>query len=294
MRVAILGCGYVGCALARQCVDAGHQVIGVRRSSAECSAIEATGATAICGDVREATTFDVLSDVDWVVFAASAGGGANKARRTLIDGLDLAFESFGGRDNPPARLLYTSSTGVYGDHQGEWVDETTPIEPAGAKETVLADAEELVIRRGEATGIEPIVARLSGVYGPGRYRLERYLEQPVTPGWRNSIHRDDAAGAIHYLLSRGSGTQSVVLVTDDQPIDRYEFAVWLANEIGVEPPATRSPAEVLDDPQASQRAKRRLLTQKRCSNAYLRALGYDLEYPTVREGYREALAAYEG
>lgn len=290
MRVAILGCGYVGLELARQLGD-DHETIGIRRSSDGLDAIEATGATAVRADVTDADDLAAVPDVDSLVFAASSGGrGAEAAEQVYVDGLRTVIEAFGDRNCSPDRLVYTSSTGVYGDHDGERVDETTDLSPTTEKTRVLAEAERVARDVAPEHGIDGRVVRFAGLYGPDRYRLDRYLEGPVTEGYLNMIHRDDAARVVRFALE--STDEELLLAVDDEPAEKHVFADWLADECGVDRPPKRSKAERLEDDSLSSTARRRVLTSKRCSNDRLRELGYDFEYPTYREGYRAAIDAY--
>ncbi|WP_137283342.1 SDR family oxidoreductase [Halorussus salinisoli] len=293
MNVAILGCGYVGLELGRQLVERGHRPIGVRRSEEGVAAIEDAGFEAVRADVTDADSLDAVPDVDALVFAASSGGrDAAAAREVYVEGLETAIEQFGGRENPPERLVYTSSTGVYGDHGGDWVDEETPLEPTTEKTEVLVEAERVALETSADRGIDGTVARLAGIYGPGRTRLERYLEGPVTEGYLNMIHRDDAAGAVRFLLDEDLARGDVVLVVDDEPVSKWTFADWLADECGEQRPSKQTTEERLEDDDLSERARRRLLTTKRCSNETLRELGYEFSYPTYRDGYRSEIEAY--
>ncbi|HMB49507.1 MAG TPA: SDR family oxidoreductase [Natronoarchaeum rubrum] len=295
MRVAILGCGYVGVELGRQLTAAGHEAIGVRRSDDGVETIEAAGFEAVQADVTDDESLAAVPDADAVVFAASSGGrGAAAAREVYVDGLRTAIDHFGAREDAPERLVYTSSTGVYGDHDGAFVDESTPIEPTTEKTEVLAEAERLARERAAERGIDGTVARFSGLYGPDRYRLERYLEGPVTEGYLNMVHREDAAGAVRYLLEDDLARDEVVLVTDDEPAPKWEFADWLAEQCDEPAPPKRTKEDRLEDPDLSEAGRRRIRTSKRCSNDRLRELGYELAYPTYREGYRAAIEAYLG
>jgi nucleoside-diphosphate-sugar epimerase len=288
MRVAILGCGYVGLELGRQ-LSADHEVVGIRRSEAGVEAIEAAGFEAVQADVTDPDDLEEVPDADAVVFAASSGGrGAEAAREIYVHGLRTAVEHFAARDHSPERLVYTSSTGVYGD----WVDETTPLDPTTEKTEVLAEAERIATEVAREHGIDGTVARFAGLYGPDRYRLERYIEGPVTEGYLNMVHRDDAAGAVRYLLETDRGRDDVVLVVDDEPAPKWDFADWLAAECGVPEPPKRTKAERLADDSLSAAAVRRIETSKRCSNDRLREWGYDFAFPTYREGYRAAIEAY--
>ena len=292
MHVAILGCGYVGLELGRQLTDRGHDVTGVRRSEAGLAAIEAQGFDAVRADLTAPDSLGAIPDADAVIFAASSGGrDATAAERVYVDGLRTTIAAFADRAEPPERLVYTSSTGVHGDHDGDWVDEETPIDPTTEKTRVLAAAERIALEETADVGIDGTVARFAGLYGPDRYRMERYLDGPVTAGTLNMVHRDDAAGAVRYLLEDDCARGEVVQVVDDEPVEKWAFADWLADQCGRERPPKRTKAERLADGDLSEAARRRILTSKRCRNDRLRSLGYDLRYPTYREGYQEAIAA---
>jgi nucleoside-diphosphate-sugar epimerase len=291
MRVAILGCGYVGIELGRQLAD-GHDVVGVRRSEEGIAAIERAGFAAVQADVTDDSSLAAVPDADAVVFAASSGGrDAGAAREVYVEGQRTALDQFARRDSPPDRYLYTSSTGVYGDHGGDWVDEDTPLEPTTEKTEVLAEAERVALDHAAELGIDGTVARFAGLYGPDRYRLGRYIEGPVVEGHLNMVHRDDAAGAVAFLLEGDHARGEVVVVVDDEPVSRWELADWLATECGRERPEKQTVAERLDE-DLSEAARRRLRTDKRCANDKLRELGYEFAYPTFREGYRDAVDSY--
>ncbi|WP_336329038.1 SDR family oxidoreductase [Haloarcula sp. CGMCC 1.2071] len=290
-RVAILGCGYVGLELGRQLQD-DHEVVGVRRSAGGIEAIEDAGFEAVRADVTDPESLAAVPDADWLVFAASSGGrGAEAAREVYVEGLRTAIDHFWSRADPPERLVYTSSTGVYGDHDGAWVDEETALDPQTEKTEVLADAERVARERPVEHGGHGAVARFAGLYGPERYRLERYLEGPVTAGYLNMVHRADATGAVRHLLTEDH-REEVVLVVDDEPVEKWAFADWLAEQCDVPFPPKQTTAERLADDSLSETAKRRIQTSKRCSNDRLRELGYEFEYPTFREGYRDAVRNY--
>ncbi|MFB6200476.1 MAG: SDR family oxidoreductase [Halorhabdus sp.] len=285
-RVVVLGCGYVGCTLARQ-LDC--EVVGVRRSQSGLASVKSTGAQAVQADVTDPELLAAVPDADWLVFAASAGGrGAAAARETYVEGLRTAIEHFASRDSPPDRVVYTSSTGVYGDHGGAWVDEETPIDPATERTTVLATAERIALDPPD--GIDGTVLRFGGLYGPDRYRLERYLEGPVTAGYLNLIHRDDAAGAVAFLLETDAGRGRVVNAVDDEPVEKWEFADWLAEQCAQAPPPKQPIEERLAE--VDDESRQRIRANKRVSNDRLHTLGYEFTYPTVWDGYRDPIDAY--
>jgi len=277
VHVAILGCGYVGLELGRRLDADGHAVTGVRRSDDGLAAVEAAGLDAVRADVTDGDSLAAVPDADRLVFAASAGGrGADAARETYLAGVRAVQSHFGARANPPERLVYTSSTGVYGDHGGDWVDETTDPAPDSERGAVLLAAERAALD-GPLSGT---VARFAGLYGPGRLDPTRYLDGPVAPGWLNLLHRDDAAGAVAHLLRADAARGEVVLAVDDEPVRRPDLAAWVAERVGADPPAT--------GPASARRG------DKRCSNAKLRGLDYEFAYPTFRAGYGELLAERPG
>ncbi|ELY91510.1 SDR family oxidoreductase [Natrinema altunense] len=293
MKVTILGCGYVGIELGRQLASRGHEPIGVRRSEEGVERIDAAGFEGVRADITDRDALAAVPDGDAIVFAASSGGrGAEAARDVYVDGLRTAIETFGERETTPDRLVYTSSTGVHGDHDGDWVDEETPLEPTTEKTEVLAEAERIALELPAKYGFDGTVARYAGLYGPDRYRLERYLDGPVTEGYLNMVHRDDAAGAVRSLLEGSLARGEVVQVVDDEPVSKWAFADWLADECNVERPPKRTKADRLADDDLSEAGRRRILTSKRCSNEKLRALGYEFAFPTYREGYRDAIETY--
>lgn len=290
-RVVILGCGYVGLALADRLQET-HDAVGVRRSQSGIEAIEATGCRGVQADVTDPDSLAAVPDADVLVFAASAGGRSPEAtRETYVHGQERVLDAFCRRADPPDRYIYTGSTGVYGDHDGAWVDEQTPIEPATPRQKTLAEAERIAL---ESTDIDGTVARFAGLYGPDRYRIQRYLDGPVTEGYLNLLHRDDAAGALAYLIREEKARGETVLVSDDEPVSKWELADWLASQCDRPEPPKQTTAQRLEDDQLSAAARGRIQASKRCRNDKLHDIGYELSFPTFREGYAPAVEAYCG
>src|SRR5699024_413879 len=137
-----------------------------------------------------------------VVYLPTPGERTETAYRAVfVNGLKYLLTALDGATLQ--RLLFVSSTAVYGDHAGAWVDETTPPDPPGFNGAVLLEAE----RRLAAQGLPATVLRLAGLYGPGRTRLFEGLRAGAVrvprgePFWSHRIHVDDAARAIGHLLS---------------------------------------------------------------------------------------------
>jgi len=272
-RILIAGCGDVGSALGLELVADGHEVIALRRRPAGLPA----SFRRVAADLTQPATLRALpADVDQVVYAAAADTRSEAAyRAAYVDGLQHLLDALGGA---PARLVYVSSTAVYGQHDGEWVDEDSPTEPAGFSGRILLAGERLA---REAAGA--VVVRLGGIYGPGRNRLidevrtGRAVCPDGPPQYTNRIHRDDCAGVLRHLLERDAAA-GVWLGVDRDPVDRCTLLRWLAERLGVPRPPTG------DAPVGRAGSKR-------CRSDKLVGAGYRFRYPTFREGYGELIAA---
>lgn len=287
-RCLIAGCGYVGAALAALLRDAGHDVHGLKRQPVGLP----DGVAPLVADLADANSlaaaFATLpGSPDVVVYAAAADHGDDDAyRRAYVDGLRNVIAAL--RTTPPC-LLFTSSTAVYAQDDGSWVDEASPTEPHDFRGARMLEAEAIVA----ACGAPAASLRLGGIYGPGRTRLidnvrsGRAVIRPGAPRYGNRIHRDDAAGALAHLVAQalaGRALAPIYLGVDDEPSDEAVALRWLAATLGVAEPPVR------DDDGASARSGRSA-SNKRCSNALLRASGYAFRYPTFREGYAALIAA---
>ena len=253
----------------------------------------------------------MIPPVDVVVYAVAAGRRDEEAcRRAYVGGVAALLDVLEGRAEPPRRVFFVSSTSVYGERAGAWVDEATPMQPGGFSGECLVAGE----RRMLASPIPATVVRFGGIYGPGRgWLIERAragascVDDP--PRFTNRIHRDDCAGVLAHLIARtwergrpvsdgrdmaagnaAGGTPAgaddapndvdgVYVAVDDAPATECEVLAWLAARLGA--PAPRR----VRDEEAAARG-----SGKRCSNARLRAGGYRFRYPTYREGYAAVLA----
>jgi nucleoside-diphosphate-sugar epimerase len=286
-RILVAGCGYVGTALSRRLLTDGHAVFGLRRQPDGLP----TGIHRIAADLCDAASLRAAlaevehGGIDAVVYAAAAGrGDAQSYRRIYVDGLRNIVEWAGAQGMRPPHVLFTSSTAVYAQSDGEWVDESSPTEPTQFSGTLMLEAEGLL--KGAAGG--GTVVRLGGIYGPGRTRLidnvraGRASIRAGGPRWTNRIHREDAAGVLRHLLTRllaSAPADAVYIGVDDEPADEAEVQCWLATKLGVQPPAVVAD----EDPDLPRTG--RAATNKRCRNRRLRQSGYDFRFPTYREGY---------
>jgi nucleoside-diphosphate-sugar epimerase len=288
-RILVAGCGYVGSALAAQLAADGSTVFGLRRRAAPLPA----GVVPLAADLADAASLHAVlagvehGGIDAVVYAASADRGDDEAyRRAYVEGLGHVLDWAVAQGMRPPCVLFTSSTAVYAQQDGSWVDEDSATEPVHFSGRRMLEAEGLLA----ASGVPGVALRLGGIYGPGRTRLVESVRtgrariRPGPPRWTNRIHRDDAAGALRHLVTRalsGEPLGRVYVGVDDEPADEAEVLHWLAARLGVPEPGS-APEEVAPSGRGA--------SNKRCRNTRLRRSGYDFRFPSFREGYGALLA----
>jgi nucleoside-diphosphate-sugar epimerase len=264
--VLIAGAGDVGSRVARRLVAQGKHVIALRRGEVAPD----PSIRWLRGDLTRPETLRDLPTADAVVFAATPDARDEPAYRAIfVDGFRHLIEALPA---PPSRTLFVSSTAVYGEHAGDWVDETTPTDPPGFNGRVLVEAEDWLASRV----VGGMSLRLAGLYGPGRTQLlERLREGTISvPRGRsvfaNRMHVDDAAAAIVHLLSLDA-PESLYVGVDNTPLPVDELYDYLAGLLGAAPPPDGSPVTGIGN--------------KRMSNARLRATGFQCRWPDARMGY---------
>ncbi len=268
-RVVIAGCGFVGLATARLFHSAGWDVVGLTHSPESAAALEEEAFSAVACDISNADAVHAMATRhaapwDVVIHCASSGrGGEDAYRAVYFEGALNLLEALA-----PRRLIFTSSTSVYAQADGAIVTEDSAAEPPRETGHILRGTEELVLAR------DGIVARLAGIYGPGRSVLLRkfFSGEAIIEGDGgrivNQVHRDDIARALFVLAMRGdSGTFNV---SDDTPMPQREIYAWLAQRFALPLP----PSGQIDP------HRKRGWTSKRVSNAKLRALGWTPEFPS--------------
>jgi len=275
-RILIAGCGYVGQATADLFHAAGWDVEGWTASEESAAALSAKPYPARlvdisnCDQVAERPgTFDAV-----IHCASSRGGGVESYRQIYLNGTRNLLDRF-----PRSKVLLTSSTSVYAQRDGSWVTEESETMPARETGRVLLETEKLMLeRRGT-------VARLAGIYGPGRSALlSKFLAgtaiiDPEDDRFVNQVHRDDIASAIFFLLTRETQRTQIYNVVDDQPMLQTECYRWLAQRLDRPlPPIGKSRGQ-----------RKRGDSNKRVSNAKLRSLGWTLQYPTFAEGMEKSV-----
>jgi nucleoside-diphosphate-sugar epimerase len=266
-RILIVGCGYVGEAAANLFHERGWEVEGWTASAASAGklsnrpypvrAVDVADRAVVSANAQE---FDVV-----IQCASSHGGDAEEYRRLYLEGARNLIAAF-----PIATLVFTSSTSVYAQKDGGVVDERSPAEPSHDKGRILREAEKLVLsNRG-------IVARLGGIYGPGRsFFLSKFLsgEAVIEQDDRfiNQVHRDDIVSALLLLADRRAECAGEIYnLVDDHPITPREAYTWLSSELKRPFPPEGNPAA----------RRKRGESNKRVSNHKLRALGWCPQFPS--------------
>lgn len=243
--------------------------------------------THVSADVTRPDGLDAVGGAfDGVVYSVSPARGDDRAYRDCyVTGLGnvLGAKALSGNiQSGRTRVLVTTSTAVYGQLDGQWVDEASVTEPLNFRGERMLQAEALLFERAKSA----VSLRLGGIYGPGRDRLVRELldgQAALSPedGPRvNRIHRDDCAGALAHLL-RSPQPDRVYLGVDSEPASRNAVLRHLAEVAGVNLPVSEA---------AVVRGRG---GDKRCRNASLLKSGYVFQHPTFREGYSSVLRALE-
>jgi len=198
--VLIAGCGYVGLALCRHLSKEKYFVQGLRRSLEARDEIKAAGGTAVIADLTKPVTLTDLPAVDHVISCQAPNGDGSNYQQTYLEGTQNLIAALAKK--PPKKLIWISSTSIYGQRSNEWVDETTEPNPQTDNAKILLETEAAVLK----APFPSIILRLGGIYGPGRDRLSLLQNGKVTtddPGYMNHIHVEDIARLISFLFEKG-------------------------------------------------------------------------------------------
>jgi nucleoside-diphosphate-sugar epimerase len=283
MRKLIVGCGYLGCRVAQRWLAAGDEVWAVSRTPHHAAALVALGLRPLVADVTRPETLAALPPVETVLYAVGYERTSAASRWDVYVG---GLENF-LRAVPASveRMIYLSSTGVYGQADAAWVDEQAECRPTREAGQAFWAAEQRLA--AHALGPRTIVLRMAGLYGPGRvpHRADllagRALAVPAA-GYLNLIHVDDMANVV-LAAERQAPCPRLYLASDGHPVERNDYYTYLAQLLGVSCPPLVTPAS---DSPAAQRAT----ANKRVSNRRLRTeLDVTFQYPSYREGLRASL-----
>ena len=276
--VLIAGCGDIGGRMATQLLKNDWQVYGLRRSIERLPA----GVMGVAGDLfsEQCPAQWPTGELDYVVYSAAATEHDEAGyQAAYVDGLKHTLSWLKQHGQKPKRLLFVSSSSVFAQKDGQWIDETSPAQATSYSGRIMLDAEQVALD----SGIAASVVRLTGIYGPGREWMlgqvrKGYRVAIDPPMYGNRIHADDAGGLLAFLLEadrQGKTLDDCYIGVDDAPVPLAEVVGWLRERMGV----TEWAAE-----ESIRRAG-----SKRCSNARARALGWEPRYSSYREGYAAIL-----
>ena len=275
-RILIAGCGYVGQATGDLFHAARWAVEGWTQSAESAAKLAAKPYPVYGIDIRDEARISTHAGVfDAIIHCASSGGGdADAYRQIYLNGARDLLDRFRG-----SRMLFTSSTSVYAQRDGSWVTEESQTKPAHETGRILLETEELVLGHGG------IVARLAGIYGPGRSALlskflaDEAIIDPSNDRFVNQVHRDDIAAALFLLVNRPASTGEIYNVVDDQPILQSECYRWSAEKLNRPVPSLGR----------SRSTSKRGASNKRVSNTKLRGIGWTPQYPSFAEGMEKSI-----
>lgn len=280
MRLFVFGAGFSSRAFIEEVKDRFDWIGGTTRSAEKAEALRKTGIEPFLfdGEGRGDGIAEALATATHVLVSIAP----NEAGDPVLNqhGGDIA-------KGLPAWIGYLSTVGVYGNHDGAWVDEETPCKPVSKRSVQRVAAEEAWLQFSEKNGLPVQIFRLSGIYGPGRNAFENFRKgtarRLVKPGQVfNRIHVADIAGAVSAAMDRPS--TRIFNVTDDEPAPPQDVVAHAANLLGVEAPP-EIPFETAD---LSPMARSFYGENKRVSNRRVKdELGYTFRFPD----YRTALKA---
>lgn len=274
----VFGCGYLGRRVAMRWLAAGDRVVAVTRSEQTARQFTELGLEPLVADVTKPETLRALPAAETLLYAVGYDrSGGPSIGEVYADGLANVLAAA-----PPAvgRVIYISTTGVYGDAGGDWIDEATPPAPSRDGGQASLAAEEIL--RTSPYASRSMSLRLAGIYGPDRlpYLAQLKAAEPIaapSAGWLNLIHVDDAATTV-LTAADHPAPPPVVCVSDGQPPLRLDYYTEMARLLNAPPPT------FIDPPADSPRAARAAASKRVRSALLTIELGVSLRYPTYREG----------
>jgi nucleoside-diphosphate-sugar epimerase len=286
-HLVCVGMGYSARALGQRLAGSMWTIAGTATRAESLARVAASGwqATPFDGTARSAELSDQLARATHVVMSAAPGEAGDALLRW--HGADLASA-------PHLRWIgYLSTVGVYGDHQGSWIDEDTAVRPTSVRSRQRAMAETAWLDFARSSGKRVQIFRLAGIYGPGRSAVDNLRDgtarRIIKPAQVfNRIHVVDIAGTLMAAIDRPTAAHAIYNVTDDEPAPPQDVVEFAAHQLGMPVPPDIPFAEA----QLSEMGRSFYAENKRVSNARIKAdLAAVLRYPTYREGMTALAAA---
>jgi nucleoside-diphosphate-sugar epimerase len=273
-KILIIGCGDIGGALANQLVIQGHQVTGLKRKPPTTK----TAVSYIKGDVTVQEAFDDLTlDFDQVIYILSPSGrgleGYQAVFETGVINTLKAFKDAGSN----AAFTFVSSSRVYGQQTGEWINEKSPAEPTDERGKILLAAEKKFLVFNDRTTI----IRFSGIYGRSNYFVNQLKTgvgiQKEPPYYTNRIHQEDCIRALTFIINKkfnGDKLRSIYLATDNNPATKWDVASFLTQSLTLPKPTALS-------------IEKSASSNKRLENKRLIEEGFEFKFKSYEDGYSE-------
>ena len=277
-KILIIGCGSIGTQLAHNLAAKGHDVTGLKRNPPKLDIGEINYFTA---DISLAYQLVQLPlDFEFIYFIVSPDGRNKESYQAIYEiGLTNLIDRF-AKEGASPNWIFVSSTSVYGQSEGEWVDEESITQPDNITSQYIRQAEQQLMD----LNAQNIVVRFSGIYGPGREYLLRMAKQQSViqkdpPYYTNRIHQQDCIGVLIFLLEQslaGVTLEQCYLASDDNPATMWDVMSWLTEHLSCKPPEVK-----VNDKAVGM--------NKRCNNQRLKTLGYHFQYPDFKAGYLELI-----
>ena len=268
IRILIVGCGYVGTELAKLLRDNGHAVYTLSRSAKYIN-----GCNHISADLMNLVP-EMLPDVQYIFFLAAPDHHSKTAYENIyMHGLEKLINAY--KDRPVKRLIFASSSVVYAENSGQWIDETATTHRDEFRADTMLQAEEIALSFSQS----PMIARISAIYGPGRHplldqvlRQERFLKHDTV--YSNRIYITDLCRALEHLM-RIEYNETIYNITDQEPTPINTILSWLATITG-----TLFPEAALSDQNDHRNLKNRRISCERIIRA-----GFSHMHPSFQQGF---------
>ncbi|MCK4203965.1 SDR family oxidoreductase [Brucella pituitosa] len=279
MRIFLFGAGYSARAFSRLMTGEAERIDGTTRNEQNFPTLEKAGIAPIIfdGETASPELIDRLAKSTHVVISISP-------RESGDPSLAIVEEALRRPDNTIRWIGYLSTVGVYGNHDGNWIDETAPCEPSSRRSLERVEAENAWNALSERHGTPVALLRLSGIYGPGRnafINLERGTARRIIKEGQvfNRIHVEDIAGTLRFLA--GTNTGGAFNITDNEPAPPQDVVVYAAELMGVAPP----PEVPFEEADMTLMARSFYGENKRVSNQRIKDLGYDFIHPDYKAAF---------
>lgn len=284
--ILIFGCGYLGRRVAMACAANGRQVFSVTRSQDTADEFREKGWQPIIADITKPDSLGDLPETDCVLFAVGFDRTVGiPIEDVYVTGLKNVLGRLPRFSNERQRFIYISSTGVYGQTNGDWVDEDSPCQPERVGGKACLAAEELL--QSSQFGNASVILRLAGIYGPGRVPRQKDIIADgeitaATSGFLNLIHVEDAANIVLAAEARAT-PPALYVVSDGHPVLRGEYYRELGSQLGV-------PDLKINEVDADSPAGQRARASKRIKSDRVRdELRLSLNYGDYRIGLADSL-----